>query len=136
MLRFVGWLAEQATSLIDKLRGIMPVAHNPQLDGFILPDGTHLDVTRFSQHEDAARIAGSTLAELLAQGIVRYDGRAGVTVGAPLTDAQARAIDDGFKGDTVLVDVMDVKSGRVMEYKKFTRHNADAIRNFVRQTLN
>lgn len=120
--------------LSHSLSTICPPLTNPQGAGLLLPDGKLLGLGMY-QHEEICRRAGASLADAMKLGIVHYDGRSGIVAAVPITDAQAETVHDYFRGDPVLVDIMDAASGRVKTFKKFERHTADAIRNYVSQAL-
>jgi hypothetical protein len=122
---------------LDALKHTLRPLTNPQADGFVLPDGSALSLGSFPIHDNAVKQAGfPTLIAALNQGIVRYVGRSGITVSAPLSSAAARTVHDNFLNEPLTVDVMNPTDGRVHSFKQFgQRHNPDALRSFVDRAL-
>jgi hypothetical protein len=118
-----------------QLKKILPPLGRPEGFGFILPDGTALGLGGYNQHERAVQTVGMNLGQALKAGIARYVGTVGITVSAPLTNAQARVIEDNFRNEPLAIDVMDPTKGRVTTSKTFTRHSVQAIQMFVSHAL-
>jgi hypothetical protein len=118
-----------------QLKKILPPLGRPEGFGFILPDGTALGLGGYNQHERAVETVGMNLGQALKAGIARYVGTVGITVSAPLTNAQARVIEDNFRNEPLAIDVMDPSKGRVTTSKTFQRHSVQAIQMFVSHAL-
>lgn len=128
-------LHEEVNPIAVKLKGMLRPLTNAMGAGFVLPDGTALALSGYSMHDSAIQAAGASLGAALKSGIVRYVGSAGITVGAPLTSAQAHTISDNFLNEPLGVDIMDTASGRVTQSKVFSRHSASVLQTFVSHAL-
>ena len=107
----------------------------------ILPDGRAINLDHgpagSDTHANAASSVGMTLGNLLAGGVVRSNG-SGWEARAPLTDAQAKTIEDAWRWwdekHDMHLDVAD-RYGGLLASRTFSRVTAAGVKAFVAATL-
>lgn len=125
-------------SPLTKLAKLLRPTKEMDRTGFLLPDGTRLDLGGYNMHSRAALASGTTLAEVLKAGALRYTAHYGVELGSKMTSKQAQIVADDWifyamdgSATSLSVDVTDER-GNVIKSREFEEDfTPSALRNWA-----